>query len=150
MLFGNAEDATIDVEVYDMNQDGFKDLILANRNNQPNYIYLNDGGLNFNKKILFGTGNDNTRAVEIGDFNSDGIINVQDIILVTDNWHMQRALLLFNITMPNIKISPYSIESMYITIEDFFQFDKKTFFLYKEHLKYIVSHIQVIYLWLIN
>ena len=55
-----------------MNQDGFKDLILANRNNQPNYIYLNDGGLNFNKKILFGTGNDNTRAVEIGDFNSDG------------------------------------------------------------------------------
>ena len=51
ILFGNAEDATIDVEVYDMNQDGFKDLILANRNNQPNYIYLNDGGLNFNKKI---------------------------------------------------------------------------------------------------
>ena len=76
--------------------------------------------------------------------------DIQDIILVTDNWHMQRALLLFNITMPNIKISPYPIESINITIEDLFQFDKKTFFIYKEHLKYIVSHIQVIYLWLIN
>ena len=76
--------------------------------------------------------------------------DIQDIILVTDNWHMQRALLLFNSTMPNIEISPYSIESMNFTMEDFFQFDKKTFFIYKEHLKYIVSHIQVIYLWLIN
>ena len=76
--------------------------------------------------------------------------DIQDIILVTDNWHMQRALLLFNSTMPNIEISPYSIESMNFTMEDFFQFDKKTSFIYKEHLKYIVSHIQVIYLWLIN
>ena len=76
--------------------------------------------------------------------------DIQDIILVTDNWHMQRALLLFNITMPNIEISPYPIESMNFTMEDFFQFEKKTFFIYKEHLKYIVSHIQVIYLWLIN
>tara|TARA_B100001059_G_scaffold100709_1_gene100469 strand:+ start:1202 stop:1777 length:576 start_codon:yes stop_codon:yes gene_type:complete len=75
---------------------------------------------------------------------------IQDIVLLTDNWHMQRALLLFNITMPNIEISPYPIESMNFTMEDFFQFDKKTFFIYKEHLKYIVSHIQVIYLWLIN
>ena len=76
--------------------------------------------------------------------------DIQDIILLTDNWHMQRALLLFNITMPNIEISPYPIESMNFTMEEFFQFDKKTFFIYKEHLKYIVSHIQVIYLWLIN
>ena len=76
--------------------------------------------------------------------------DIRDIILVTDNWHMQRTLLLFNITMPNIEISPYPIESMNFTMEDFFQFEKKTFFIYKEHLKYIVSHIQVIYLWLIN
>ena len=76
--------------------------------------------------------------------------DIRDIILVTDNWHMQRTLLLFNITMPNIEVSPYPIESMNFTMEDFFQFEKKTFFIYKEHLKYIVSHIQVIYLWLIN
>ena len=76
--------------------------------------------------------------------------DIRDIILVTDNWHMQRTLLLFNITMPNIEVSPYPIASMNFTMEDFFQFEKKTFFIYKEHLKYIVSHIQVIYLWLIN
>jgi uncharacterized SAM-binding protein YcdF (DUF218 family) len=76
--------------------------------------------------------------------------DIGDIILVTDNWHMQRVLLLFNITMPNIEISPYPIESMNFTMEDFFQFEAKNFFIYKEHLKYIVSHIQVIYLWLIN
>ena len=63
ILFGSAQDATIDVEVSDMNQDGFKDLILANRNSQPNYIYLNDGSLNFNNKIPYGTGNDNTRSI---------------------------------------------------------------------------------------
>ena len=72
MFFGTDEDSTIDVEVSDMNMDGHKDLILSNRDSQPNYVYLNDGILNFNKKIMFGQGNDNTRAVEIGDFNSDG------------------------------------------------------------------------------
>jgi uncharacterized SAM-binding protein YcdF (DUF218 family) len=76
--------------------------------------------------------------------------DINDIILITDSWHMQRALLLFNIMMPNIEISPYPIDSINFTIYDYFQFDKKTFFIYREHLKYIVSHIQVIYLWLIN
>ena len=76
--------------------------------------------------------------------------DIKDIILVTDNWHMQRALLLFNITMPNIEISPYPIESMNFKMKDFLQFDKKNFFIYKEHVKYIISHMQVIYLWLIN
>jgi len=75
---------------------------------------------------------------------------INDIILVTDNWHMQRTLLLFNASMPNIKISPYPIHSTNFQIKEYFQFDSRVFFIYKEHLKYIVSHIQVIYLWLIN
>ena len=75
---------------------------------------------------------------------------INDIILVTDSWHMQRALLLFNASMPNIKISPYPIHSTNFQIKDYFQFDSRVFFIYKEHLKYFVSHIQVIYLWLIN
>ena len=75
---------------------------------------------------------------------------VNDIILVTDSWHMQRALLLFNAIMPNIKISPHPIKSNNFNIIDYFKFDNRVFFIYQEHLKYIVSHIQVIYLWLIN
>ena len=76
--------------------------------------------------------------------------DINDIILITDSWHMQRALILFNVMMPNVEISPYPIDSINFTMYEYFQFDKKTFFIYKEHLKYIVSHIQVIYLWLIN
>jgi uncharacterized SAM-binding protein YcdF (DUF218 family) len=76
--------------------------------------------------------------------------NINDIILVTDSWHMQRALLLFNAIMPNIKISPHPIQSTNFNIKDYFKFDNRVFFIYQEHLKYIVSHIQVIYLWLIN
>ena len=59
-----------------MNKDGNKDLILANRNNQSNFIYLNDGNLRFNEKILFGSGKDNTRSIEIGDFNQDGFPDI--------------------------------------------------------------------------
>ena len=76
--------------------------------------------------------------------------NINDITLVTDSWHMQRALLLFNATMPNIKISPYPMQSINFKIKDYFEFDNRVFFIYQEHLKYIVSHIQIIYLWLIN
>jgi len=75
---------------------------------------------------------------------------INDIILVTDSWHMQRALVLFNATMPNIKISPQPIQSNNFKIKDYFELDNRVLFIYQEHLKYIVSHIQVIYLWLIN
>ena len=59
-------------DLADMNNDGYKDLILANRNSQPNYIYINDGNLNFNRRVQFGTGRDNTRAIGVADFNKDG------------------------------------------------------------------------------
>ena len=50
------DDSTIDVEVADMDGDKNLDLILANRDGQQNYIYLNDGKMNFESKIPFGTG----------------------------------------------------------------------------------------------
>ena len=75
---------------------------------------------------------------------------INAIILVTDSWHMQRALLLFNATMPNIEISPHPIQSNNFLIKDYFEFDNRVLFIYQEHIKYIVSHIQVIYLWLTN
>lgn len=76
--------------------------------------------------------------------------NINDIILVTDNWHMQRTLLLFKALMPNKNIYPYTLNSINFTLKDYIQFNKKTFFIYEEHIKYIIAHVQVIYLWLIN
>ena len=69
--FGGLDDSTIDVEAADMNGDGFKDLVLANRDGQQNYIYLNNGRLSFVEKIPFGSGKDNTRSVAISDLNGD-------------------------------------------------------------------------------
>ena len=65
----------------------------------------------------------------------------KDFILITDDWHMQRALVLFKNSMPNITIFPYRLKSNN-------NFRKKFYF--EEHLKYLISHIQVIYLWIIN
>jgi uncharacterized SAM-binding protein YcdF (DUF218 family) len=76
--------------------------------------------------------------------------NINDIILVTDNWHMQRTLLLFKALMPNREIYPYALKSINFTLKDYIRFNNKTFFIYEEHIKYIVAHVQVIYLWLIN
>tara|TARA_B110000238_G_C16001953_1_gene384887 strand:- start:44 stop:616 length:573 start_codon:yes stop_codon:yes gene_type:complete len=76
--------------------------------------------------------------------------NINDIILVTDDWHMQRALLLFNGIISNIQITPYAIKSINFKIKDYLQFDNRIFFIHQEHIKYILSHIQVIYFWLIN
>ena len=76
--------------------------------------------------------------------------NINDIILITDNWHMQRTLLLFKALMPNREIYPYAIKSIHFSLKDYVRFNNKTFFIYKEHIKYIIAHFQVIYLWLIS
>ena len=67
--------------------------------------------------------------------------NFKDFILITDDWHMQRALFLFKNSMPNITIFPYKLKSNKNLREKFY---------FEEHLKYLISHIQVIYLWIIN
>jgi uncharacterized SAM-binding protein YcdF (DUF218 family) len=68
--------------------------------------------------------------------------NFKNIILVTDDWHMKRALVLFKNTMPDIKIFPYKLYSKGSTY--------KEHLIFEEHLKYIISHLQVIYLWIIS
>ena len=70
--FGTKADSTIDVEVGDVDGDGHMDLVLANRDGQPNAWLLNDGSLNFSQALPFGEPNGNSRAVAIGDFNDDG------------------------------------------------------------------------------
>ena len=69
--FGTATDSTIDVEVGDVNGDGNNDLVLANRDGQPNAWLLNDGKLKFSSAIPFGNPQSQSRAVVVGDFNGD-------------------------------------------------------------------------------
>ena len=76
--------------------------------------------------------------------------NINDIILITDNWHMPRTLLLFKASMPNREIVPYALKTVNFKFKDYLQFYNITFFIYEEHMKYIISHVQVLYLWLSN
>ena len=68
--------------------------------------------------------------------------NLKDFILITDDWHMKRALLLFKNSMPNINIYPYELKSNFNSL--------KEHLLFEEHLKYLIAHLQVIYIWFTN
>ncbi|MFK7817295.1 MAG: FG-GAP-like repeat-containing protein [Planctomycetaceae bacterium] len=74
--FGTQRDSTIDVAVTDWNGDGHADLVLANRDSQPNAILINDGKLGFATTIPFGDNNEQTRAVAIADLNGDGHMDI--------------------------------------------------------------------------
>ncbi len=70
--FGTRTDSTIDVAVGDVNADGHPDLLLANRDGQPNVWLINDGKLNFEQSRSFGDPRSPSRAATVGDFNNDG------------------------------------------------------------------------------
>ena len=69
--FGTQDDATIDVAVADVNEDGHMDLLLANRERQSCQWLLNDGKTNFSKELPFGPAVARARAVAVGDLNGD-------------------------------------------------------------------------------
>lgn len=95
--FGTNDDSTIDVAVADLNKDGHSDLILANRDEQPNIILLATGAWLkkellvrdslskesqaeeavslFQKPVTFGRAKQSTRAVATADFDEDGSID---------------------------------------------------------------------------
>lgn len=68
--------------------------------------------------------------------------NFTDFMLITDDWHMKRALLLFKNSMPDINIYPYELKSNSKALKDHL--------LFEEHLKYLIAHLQVIYIWFTN
>ena len=80
--FGTNDDSTIAVAAADLNEDGHNDLILANRDAQPNTILLATGEWNaqesnsmFQKAIAFGDTQTSSRAVAVADFNADGHVD---------------------------------------------------------------------------
>ena len=80
--FGTNDDSTISVAVADLNEDGHNDLILANRDAQPNIILLATGEWSsekqqsmFQKPSPFGDAQVSSRAVAVADFNNDGNVD---------------------------------------------------------------------------
>ena len=73
------------------------------------------------------------------------------IVLVTDNWHLPRAKLLFEAAMPDIKIIPHSVFVKRENNKGDLGLSKNIMFLIQEHIKYLISHLQAVllrmYLW---
>ncbi|WP_179348380.1 FG-GAP-like repeat-containing protein [Winogradskyella pacifica] len=59
---------------FDFNNDGFMDLLVSNDLTEPNYVYINNGGVSFEDQAeefgLNTVGND--MGITIGDYNNDG------------------------------------------------------------------------------
>jgi hypothetical protein len=70
------KNSTIDIAIRDLNGDNLPDLVLANRDNIPNEIFINKGNRQFTKKLDFGSGTFETRSVAIADMNNDGILDI--------------------------------------------------------------------------
>lgn len=81
ITFGTNDDSTISVAVADLNEDGHNDLILANRDAQPDTILLatgewdGDQQMVFNVPQSFGARNVSSRAVAVADFDADGHVD---------------------------------------------------------------------------
>jgi len=61
---------------------------------------------------------------------------------------MQRALLFFKSIMPDLSVSPLALEV--INLNNLLFKPKILITIFIEHLKYIISHFQILFYWLIN
>lgn len=97
--FGSKSDSTIDVAVADFDMDHVADLMLANRDDQHNFLLLNSGPTQF-KKLPMGFAVQNSRAVIAEDFNGDGVLDAMfgnigepnSVFLATKLGHFGRGL----------------------------------------------------------
>lgn len=77
LYFGTGADATLDLALGDINEDGAIDIVVANRV-EANVIYLNDRASppGFARQRAFGQGDDLTTSLALGDLNRDGTLDI--------------------------------------------------------------------------
>lgn len=105
----------------------------------------------FNKNnITLGFEAKNTiqNALETSNWISEN--NIKSFLLVTDNWHMKRSLLLFRGVINNVEIFPKKLASIKLNFTYLVREPRAFYTLIVEHLKYIISHAQIIYYWILN
>ena len=112
----------------------YSDLVQSNELNFENI------SLGFKAKNTF------QNALETSEWVKEN--NIKNYILLTDNWHMQRALLFFKSIMPDLSVSPLALEV--INLNNLLFKPKILITIFIEHLKYIISHFQILFYWLIN
>ena len=78
--FGNAND----VQVADVNDDGYLDVVFAGRYDAPNQVWLNDGSGTFSLGQSFG-GTFDARALALGDFGGAGLTEDGSFTIPTDD-----------------------------------------------------------------
>ena len=64
--------SSLNVALGDLDGDGDLDAWVANRFNQPNRVWINDGFGNFTAPIFLGVGNSSSYGVALGDLDGDG------------------------------------------------------------------------------
>ncbi len=114
----------------------YSDLVQSNKFNLANI------SLGFKAKNTF------QNALETLEWAKEN--NIKNYILLTDNWHMQRALLFFKSVMPNLSISPLALETINFNMDNLLVKPKIFITVFVEHLKYIISHFQILFYWVIN
>ena len=73
---GFATESATTITPADFNRDGRLDLAVPHREGGQSYIYLNDAGSTFSKRIPFGPVDAAIRAAEAGDVNGDGVLDL--------------------------------------------------------------------------
>ncbi len=69
--------------------------------------------------------------------------NIKEFILITSNYHMPRAILEFNNSMPNQKIYTFSIRPKKHDIEKWLDSYETFSLIFKEFCKYIVAYLRI-------
>jgi len=82
---GSANDKTLSVIIEDMDNDGHMDMVVANRDGDPNGIMFGLGNMQFSDPIAFGSGSDDTRGLAVADMNQDGFIDIVTANIGTPN-----------------------------------------------------------------
>ena len=98
------------------------------------------------KRVDLGYNANSTRGNAIETKNWVKKNGFKKIVLVTDNWHLPRAKLLFEAAMPDIKIIPHSVFVKRENNRGDLGLSKNIMFLIQEHIKYLISHLQAVLL----